>query len=254
MRNWITGVSLIAFVVSAPALAAPQTHHAAPKVSSATDVKVDKQNMPDFGAMFALMDKMFPAQPDPDPARLALARNTVNAMWPDGTYGKMMNGLIGGMITRAMQLKQSDFESLSPKAAKVSAVASDKDESLHDTLARKDPYFDQRIAAIGQVIDEESGKVSAIVDPRMREGLSRAMARRLDEHQLADVNAFFATPSGHAFAAQYTQLWVDPEAIRSIFNSMPDMMKLMPDMMLKVQAANDKFPKPPKGTSAPAKK
>jgi hypothetical protein len=33
-----------------------------------------------------------------------------------------------------------------------------------------------------------------------------------------------------------------------MFHSMPEMMKLMPEMMEKVKAANDKFPtEPPKG-------
>ena len=89
------------------------------------------------------------------------------------------------------------------------------------------------------------GKVSAIIDPRMREGLARAMARRFDGQQLADINRFFATPSGHAFAGQYMQLWMDPDTIRSIFGSMPEMMKLMPDMMQRIKAANDRFPRRP---------
>jgi len=80
------------------------------------------------------------------------------------------------------------------------------------------------------------------------------MARKLDEHQLADVNAFFATPSGRAFAAQYMQLWVDPDAMRSLIDTTPDMMKLMPEMMQKIKAADDKFPQPPKEAAAAAKK
>jgi len=252
MRYWIAGLGLIGCIVSAPASAAPQKHHGTgkPEVSSATGVKVSKPSMPDLGSMFALMDKMFPPQPDPDPARLALARTAVNAMWPDGSYGKMLSGMLGGMYDRAMQLKQSDFASLDTKTSK----SADKDESLHDTLAAKDPYFDQRTAVIRAVLEEEAAKLSAVIDPRMRDGLSRAMARRLDAHQLADVNAFFATPSGSAFAGQYLQLWLDPDAMRSMMSATPDMMKLMPEAMQKIKAANDKFPEPPKDEAAPAKK
>jgi hypothetical protein len=233
-------------------LAAPQKHHAghAAKAGGATNVKVDKQTMPDLGAMFALVDKIFPSQPDPDPARLALARTAVNAMWPDGSYGKIMSSMFGGMYDRAMQLKQSDFASLDPKGTK----PADNDQSLHDTLAAKDPYFDQRAAAIRAILEEEAAKLSAVIDPRMRDGLSRAMARKLDEHQLADVDAFFATPSGRAFAGQYLQLWLDPDAMRSMMSATPDMMKLMPEAMQKVKEANDKFPEPKKNDSEPAKK
>lgn len=252
MRYLIAGASLIALLASAPLVAAPAAHHVRHKEKSVTvsTAKVEKRSAPDFGAMFALIDKMFPAQPDPDPARIGLARTAVGTMWPDGAYGKMMSVLFGGMISRAMQLKQSDFASLNPKAAK---AADDKDESLHETLAAKDPYFDQRMAAINTAIEEEASKVSAIIDPRMREGLSRAMARRFDAQQLGDINAFFATPTGHAFAGQYLRLWLDPDAMRSMFGAMPEMMKMMPEVMQKIKAADDKFPKLPKTTPAVTK-
>jgi hypothetical protein len=109
------------------------------------------------------------------------------------------------------------------------------------------------MAAIRDVMTEEVGKISAIIDPRMREGLARAMARRFDAQQLTDINGFFATPSGRAFGSQYMQLWMDADTIRSIFSSMPEMMKLMPEMMQKIKAATDKFPSPKKASDAPAK-
>lgn len=201
--------------------------------------------------MLAVIDKLFPPQPEPDPARLALARTSVQAMWPDGAYGKMMTGFMGGMFDRAMQLKASDLPGIPGKAPKA-AAAKDKDLSVKEAIAGKDPYFDQRMAAMRGVVDEEVGKISAIIDPRMRDGLAKAMARRFDARQLGDINAFFATPSGHALAGQYMQLWLDPDTIRSIFSSMPEMMKLMPEMMQKFKAANDKFPKPAK-EAKPAK-
>jgi hypothetical protein len=147
-----------------------------------------------------------------------------------------------------MALRQSDFAALSSKVPKVSANATDK--TVHDQAVAKDPYFDQRMAAIRAAVGDELLKVSAIIDPRIREGLARSMARRFDAQQLGEINAFFGTPSGRALATQSMQLWVDPDMMRSLFGSMPEMMKLMPEMMQKLKAANDKYPKPPK---APAK-
>lgn len=247
MRNVIVGVALL---VSSPPIAAspaahdarhkPKTVAAAPRKNAATD----------FAMITAIIDKLFPPQPDPDPARLALSRTAVATMWPDGSYGTMVTGLVGGVFDRAMQLKGSDLMPLN-KPAKAGTATDPKDISLHDSMAAHDPYFDQRSAAIRAAIEEEAGKLSALVDPSMREGLSRAMARRFDAQQLADINAFFATPSGRAFAGQYLQLWLDPDAIRSMFNTMPAMMGLMPELKQKIKAADDKFPKPPK--PAPAK-
>lgn len=241
-------------VCAAPALAAPAAKP--PKASVPQPVQIlpaaspAKKSPPDFEAMIGFVDKLFPPQPDPDPARLALARTSVQAMWPDGAYGKMMISFVGGIIDRAMQLKKSDFAGLDGKAKPASASVPAKDVSMHDEIAAKDPNFDKRMAAIRGIVDEEIGKVSAIIDPRMRDGMARAMARRFDAQQLADINRFFATPGGHAFAGQYMQLWMDPDTIRSLFGSMPEMMKLMPEMMQKIKAADEKFPKPP---STPAK-
>lgn len=248
IRTSLMVVAALAFVPGIPASAAEPR-----KAESKTPTDRIGKSVPDFGAMLGFVDKLFPPQPDPDPARLALARTSVLSMWPTGAYGQMMSGVMGPMVDRMMQLKTSDFAAMSSTTgAKITAPA--KDLSLHDQMAGKDPYFDQRIAAMRDVVTEELGKVSAIIDPRMREGLARAMARRFDAQQLGDINRFVATPAGQKFAGQYMQLWVDPDTIRSIFGSMPEMMKLMPEMMQKFKAANDKFPKPPEAKKVAVEK
>lgn len=247
--------ALAGAAVATPAVAAPSagSKAAVPPMIAVADAKASKKSAPDFGAMLAIFDKLFPVQPDPDPARLTLARTSVQSMWPEGAYGKMMTGFMGGMFDRAMQLKQSDFAAIAPKPTKTPAAAGVADLSLHDQAAAKDPYFDKRMAAMREAVGEELSKLSAIIDPRVRDGLARSMARRFDAQQLRDINAFFATPSGHALAGQSMQLWVDPDMLRSLFGAMPEMMKLMPDMMQKMKAANDKFPKPAKAPATPAK-
>jgi hypothetical protein len=240
-----------------PAIAtAPEKSKAAappPVVVVSADKTAAKKSPPDFGAMLAMFDKLFPPQPDPDPARLALARTSAQSMWPEDAYSKMMISFMGGMFDRVMQMKTSDLAALDSKAKKTPAAAAGPDLSLHDQAAAKDPLFDQRMAAIREAVGDEFGKLSAVIDPRVRDGLARSMARRFDAQQLGDINRFFATPSGRALASQSMQLWVDPDMLRSLFGAMPEMIKLMPDMMQKMKAANDKFPKPPKAPATPAK-
>ena len=200
---------------------------------------------PNFDAMFAIFDKLFPPLPDPDPARLALARVTVQPMWPDGAYGKMMESFMGSMFDRVMQLKASDFVALGSKPNTPGVSAAKADLSLGKQAAAKDPHFDQRMAAMRAILADEMVKIGTVVDPHMRDGLARAMARRFDARQLADINAFFATSSGHALASQYMQLWLDPDTIRSMMRSLPEMMRLVPDMTQKFKAVEAKYPKPP---------
>lgn len=255
MRVSIICAGISAFAASSIASATPAPDVAAePEVTVPAAKDAKAKSPPDFGAMLAIVDKLFPPQPDPDPARLTLARTSVAAMWPEGSYSRMMTGFMGGMFDRVMQLKQSDFAAMGNKAPKVGASVPGKDLSLREQIGAKDPYFDQRMAAMRGVVTEELGKVSAIIDPRIRDGLARSMARRFDARQLTDINGFFATPSGRALAGQYMQIWLDPDMMRSLFSSMPEMMKLMPDMAQKLKAANDRFPKPPKSPESAKKK
>lgn len=247
-----TALALLCTVFTVPALASG-SDNVSPKsatVPAPTEKDAHSKEPPDLAAMAAFVDKLFPPQPEPEPARLGLARITVQAMWPDGAYGNMMAGFLGSMFDRLMQMKTSDVAALATKEAPKSSASSKSDLSLHDKEAAKDPYFDQRMAAMRDVLTQEMSKISAIVDPSMRNGLARAMARRFDVQQLTDVNRFFSTSTGSRFASQYMQLWIDPDTIRSVLGSAPQLMKLMPEIAAKLKAANDKFPKPPAAASA----
>lgn len=257
MRVLVTAVAATVAVLGSGARAAvppARKSSSAPalNIQTAAASKTGAKGTPNFEAVMGAIDKMFPAQPEPDPARLALARTTVRAMWPDGAYANMMSGFMGNIFDGVMQMKKSDLAPLAKKADK-SAKATDN-LSIHDQAAAKDPYFDQRMAAIRGLIDEEVGKMSTVIDPRMRDGLARAIARRFDGRQLADINAFFATPSGNALATQYMQLWTDPDTMRSMIGAFPEMMKLMPDAAQKLKAIDAKFPKPKATTPSKATK
>lgn len=234
----LSAVSLA--VAGLAAIASPIA--AAPKAAAKAKSPIEAMTPPNMDAVMAVFDKLLPPQPEPDPARLALARVSAAAMWPEGAYGNMMTSFAGGMVDNVMRLKKSDLPVPADKKAKADATA---DLSLHDAAVAKDPYFDQRMTAIRAAVTEEFGKISAVIDPRVRDGMARAMARRFDARQLTDINAFLATPSGRAFAGQYMQLWLDPDMLRGMMSSMPEMIKLMPDVMKRVKEANDKFPAPP---------
>ena len=253
MRTVLLAIAFGAFslVVTSSAAAAgtqPKTRSSKALQSASAESPKDKadapKSPPNFDALLGMFDKMFPPQPDPDPARLSLARTSVQTMWPDGAYGKMMSGFMGGIFDRVMQMKNSDLAALANNPKKIDASTPRDDRTLHDKAIAKDPHFDERMAAWRSIANDEVAKISTIIDPRMREGLARAMARRFNAQQLTDINAFFATSSGRALASQYMQLWVDPDTLRSVMGSFPEMMKLMPDMMQRFKAVDEKYPKP----------
>ena len=153
------------------------------------------------------------------------------------------------MADRVMGLTDADFGKTGDKGKPADTM------TLKQKLAKDDPYFDQRMAIMERVIGEELAKVAAIIEPKLREGLARSMARKFDEKQLADINAFLATDSGKAFGSQTMAMWVDPDVLRSMMTSFPEVMKAMPEAMKRVETETAHLPKPKKAEAkAPAKK
>ena len=208
----ITAAAALALLAGMPtlALAAPaKSNHAVAKKRPITAATVKKA--PDFdpAQMMAIFDKIFPAQPEPAPARLALARTSVTGLFPDGTYARMMDGMLHGIADRIMGLRESDF--VKPAAGKPTDTM-----TLREKMAKDDPYFDERMKIMQRVVSEELAKFAAIIEPKIRDGLARSMARRFDEKQLTDINAFLATDTGKAFGQQSMAMYVDPDVMRSM--------------------------------------
>jgi len=104
-----------------------------------------------------------------------------------------------------------------------------------------------------RVIGEELIKISAVMEPKLREGLARSIARRFDEKQLRDINLFLATDSGKAFAGQTMRMWIDPDVMRSMVQSMPHLIAAAPGAMMRIEAETAHLPKPKKPEKKEAK-
>jgi hypothetical protein len=241
MRLTVLGATLLA--LASPAMAKTHAAKAPPPKKEAPAAKG-----PDFdiGQMMAVLDKLFPAQPDPAPARLALSRTAVQGLLPDGTYARMMDGVMHGVADRVLGLTEADLG----KAAGNGKAADTT--TLREKMAKDDPNFDERMRIMEKVIGEEFAKMTAIIEPRLREGLARSMARRFDEQQLGDLNAFLATDSGRAFGRQSMAMWVDPDVMRAMISTLPEMMKGMPDAAKRIESETAHLPKPKADKPKPA--
>ena len=199
----------------------------------------------DLDKMMAVFDKIFPAQPDPLPQLLALSRISVLGLFPDGTYSRMVGGMMSGVVDRFMGLSDADFGKKSDPGK--------PSGTIRQQLMKDDPYFEERMRISQRVLTEEMAKVAAIIEPRLREGLARSMARRFDEKQLVDINSFLATDSGRAFGSQGMAMWVDSDVMRSMMKSFPEIMTAMPAAMKRLETETAHLPKPKKVTAKPMK-
>ncbi len=176
-----------------------------------------------------------------DPARLAAAEKAVASLVPEGIYMKMMRD----QFPRMMDAMMAQMMGQTPNEMGMPEAGADGDKPMRETAAKADPHFEERMRIMTRVMGEEMGTVFEKIEPRVRTGLSRAFARKFTIEQLDAQNAFFATPTGKAFANEYLTTFMDPEVMQEMMAAMPEMMKAMPAIMEKVEAATKHLSPPP---------
>lgn len=244
----ILSIAAMAIAVAEPEAAAPKAPPPVLIVEQASP-KTGKSAGPNpFDMVQKIFDRMFPPQPDPDPVRLALARQSTAVLLPDGSYANAMGTMMNGVADGFLNMSAADFGE--PGKDKKPAST----ETFRQKMIKDDPYFDERMAIVRRVANEEILKVTAILEPKMREGLARSLSRRLDAKQLADLNTFLSTDSGKAFGRENFAMWIDPDAMRAIIGAMPEMMTAMPNVMKRIEAETAHLPKPKKAVPPPKSK
>jgi hypothetical protein len=188
-----------------------------------------------------------PAQAEEiDPARSAMAEKVVAQLVPNGIYARMMRdqmpAMMDAMMAEMMTLPASDLGD------------GKDDRSVAEVMRERDPAFEERARIGGRVMYEEMGTLMTEMEPAVREGLARAFAHKFTAPQLTDMNAFFGTPSGKAFADEFLMLFVDPQMTREMASLAPRMMQAMPTIEAKIQAATAHLPPAPKAKSEPNEK
>lgn len=168
-----------------------------------------------------------------DPQRLAAARVVVDAIWPIGTYARIMQRSTGAMMNM---------------------MAGNAFGLPLDEARKKDPYFDERLKLTMDTLMGEMAKIMSRFEPDIREGVAEAYAAKFNVEQLDELGRFFATPTGKAYANESMMLMTDPAIMKRMQAFIPEMMKDMPAIMEKVKAATAHLPPPPpRTTTKPAK-
>jgi hypothetical protein len=115
--------------------------------------------------------------------------------------------------------------------------------TLKEIMEILDPAYDKRTQAMMTGMFHQLGGMMSQFEPTMRDGLANAYARRFSAQQLGDMNAFFATPSGKAYAADSMTIFTDPDVTSAMQAFMPRMMKQLPELVRKVTEDTADLPK-----------
>ena len=191
---------------------------------------------------------MAQAQSAPDALQVAAAGPVVDRIFPAGTYRRMMDGtlskMMDSMMDGVMKMPIAQF-------ARIGGVPEEKlagldQSSMEQISAIVDPNFRQRTklgmnAMMASMADMMDG-----FEPKVRDALTRAYARKFDRTQLSELAAFFRTPTGDLYARESMMMFMDPEIMAEMQALMPEMMKKMPEMAAKAEAATKSLPPPRK--------
>lgn len=81
------------------------------------------------------------------------------------------------------------------------------------------------------------GEMMTAMEPGMRKGMAEAYAVHFTGAELADIGAFFSTPSGAAYARKSYALASDPRIVAAAMESMPAMMESFATIAGDIEAA-----------------
>lgn len=180
-----------------------------------------------------------------DPARIAAARPVIERLWPLGTYRRMMDGtmskLIDAMMTQMMGMRAADMVGSAGEAGKKAATEAG-DRTLGEMAATEDPAFRERMKITMDTMMREMIPIMEKIEPTVRNNLTTIYARKYTAAELGDMSRFFATPSGQAYASNAMLVFVEPEMIQGMTAFTPELLKAMPDIMKKVEAATAHLP------------
>ena len=245
MKN--IGVSLVLGVLSL-ALSAPAMAQDIVMGEIEGEVAIDDAEADgamDEAAVLAMMSGLFQAEPltAEQEARLPAATAIVATMMPEGFYGEIMRDMMEKTMRPMMAMfSEPDFILASRLTLDEAALADLSDAEKQELLTMLDPAWDQRADTMVDALVSNMGGAFAAVEPPVRAGLAKAYAVRFDEAQLADISAFFATPTGGEFARQSMALFADPQVMGATMEAMPEMIGSFTEMETAMEAALESLP------------
>ena len=207
---------------------------------------------PLFLLLLSLASAAAIAQPaaaqDAPAAREEAAQATVDYLFPEGIYERMMRGtmeqMTGQMMESMMDMPMRNL--IAQMGLPEDKVAELGEASMREMMEVLDPHFLERMQLTNSVMMDGMIDVMASMEPAMREGLTEAYADKFTAAELNELTAFFATPTGTKYAENAMLIFMDPKMMAKMQESMPKIMEAMPGLIGKVKEATAHLPPPRK--------
>ena len=194
---------------------------------------------------FAAMAAMFEAEPltTEQQARLPLAQEVVARMIPDGAMAEMMDSMFNGMLEPLMAMEREPTASQVATQLGVSVYGLDMDDdAAAEALAILDPAWQQRHEIEAGMMPQIMANMMTTLEPVMRKAMSEVFAANFTNTELTDINSFFKTESGMAYARKSFTIASDPRMMAASMEAMPDMMGAFATMGEQMESATAELP------------
>ena len=216
MKKIVNAMAAAALVCAVPAAAQEDPEHSESAMSPG--------ELDEFAGMMAGLFQTEPLTEEQN-ARLPAAQAVVGEMMPDGFYGEMMAGMMDKMLRPMLTMfSQPEFVLGARLTVDAEAIEALEEAEQAELTAMLDPAYQARGDAMVAVLTSRMGGMFTAMEGPMREGLSKAYAVRFDDAQLADIAAFFATPTGGEYARESMALFADPQVMQASMQALPAMM------------------------------
>ena len=216
MKKIVNAMAAAALVCAVPAAAQEDPEHSESAMSPG-----------DLDEFAGIMAGLFQTEPltEEQNARLPAAQAVVGEIMPDGFYGEMMAGMMDKMLRPMLTMfSQPEFVLGARLTVDAEAIEALEEAEQAELTAMLDPAYQARGDAMVAVLTSRMGGMFTAMEGPMREGLSKAYAVRFDDAQLADIAAFFATPTGGEYARESMALFADPQVMQASMQALPAMM------------------------------
>lgn len=231
LRIW---PALAALLLTAPAISAEE---APTEIAPKADPMDEMISM--FGAMFSSEPLSAEAK-----ARLPAAREIAAYLVPEGSYRTLMDETFKGMFDG-----MGDLMKPGPTAAvaKLTGVGEDDllyhdEETLQGIAAVLDPSYVERADIGMKVIMDGVSDIMVQAEPTFREGYAEAFAEHFTAEQLAELKAFFQTPTGSYYASKSLLVASDPRVLSKTPTIFPMIMGEMPQILEKMETETAHLP------------
>lgn len=234
MKKIVNAMAAAALVCAVPAAAQEHLEHSESAMSPG--------DLDEFAGMMAGLFQTEPLTEEQN-ARLPAAQAVVGEMMPDGFYGEMMAGMMDKMLRPMLTMfSQPEFVLGARLTVDAEAIEALEEAEQAELTAMLDPAYQARGDAMVAVLTSRMGGMFTAMEGPMREGLSKAYAVRFDDAQLADIAAFFATPTGGEYARESMALFADPQVMQASMQALPAMMSGFGDIESAMREAMEALP------------